>query len=235
MYLVIHTSCIDKMIIYNLVLLPTTGPVSMQRPVSYRPPSMSVRPPTSTNYGVYTPPPPGIAECPPCEGYECEIMDCVNCDINEGGQEDDLAPQRLPIIIVSAFLMAFSVISFGLGKSFFSCRVLSFLGIFFVVRLIFVDDSDDFDLIRWLRICRQQQHRQQQHMVWCHCQCIWCLVVRSSLLHCRCDWCGHVGQKLRHCDRCVGCLWCRCQSGRCCGGWFDGSNLLVTNGHLRRS
>ena len=108
-------------------------PVSTQRPASYRPPSVSVRPPTSTNYNVYTPPP---AECAPCapigeEQYECEVMDCVNCDMNEGGQEEDLAPQRLPIIIVSAFLMAFSVVSFGLGKLsllfiFWSCFCLVF-------------------------------------------------------------------------------------------------------------
>ena len=77
---------------------------------------MAVRPPGSTNYGVYTPPPLPSIDCVQCEGYQCEIMDCVNCDIHEGGMEEDIAPQRLPIIIISAFLMAFSVVSFGVGK-----------------------------------------------------------------------------------------------------------------------
>ena len=97
---------------------PTSQGVSTQRPqsVQYRPPSMAVRPPGSTNYGVYTPPPLPSIDCVQCEGYQCEIMDCVNCDIHEGGMEEDIAPQRLPIIIISAFLMAFSVVSFGVGK-----------------------------------------------------------------------------------------------------------------------
>ena len=68
----------------------------------------------------YTAPPVSTASCPDdgcdpnCAGMG-EIMDCAHMDPAEGGYEDTLAVQRVPLQIIAAITMAFSVVELGIG------------------------------------------------------------------------------------------------------------------------
>ena len=92
------------------------------RTTPIRPPSTGYVRPPSTRVGqpYYTAPPVAVAPCPDagCDPNcveTSEIMDCAHMDPTEGGYEDTLAVQRLPLQIIAAITMAFSVVELGIG------------------------------------------------------------------------------------------------------------------------
>ena len=121
------------------------------RTTPIRPPSTGYVRPPSTRVGAphYTAPPVSTVSCPDggCDPNcvdSSEIMDCAHMDPTEGGYEDTLAVQRLPLQIIAAITIAFSVVELGIGTYIswftflFFFRFLSLLFVtYFVFRFLF--------------------------------------------------------------------------------------------------